>query len=95
MFKVRTHNQIALEGLERFPRDRFEVGTELADPEGILLRSHVLTIMNWLSNRAKERTTWHGFVLVASGIAMWLAPTNLIPIAMFAYVSSTLWNSEQ
>ena len=43
MFKVRTHNQIALEGLERFPRDRFEVGTELADPEGILLRSHVLT----------------------------------------------------
>ena len=39
MFKVRTRNQIALEGLERFPRDRFEVGTELADPEGILLRS--------------------------------------------------------
>jgi D-3-phosphoglycerate dehydrogenase len=42
MFKVRTHNQIALEGLERLPRNRFEVGTELADPEGILLRSHVL-----------------------------------------------------
>ncbi len=43
MYKVRTFNQIALRGLERFPRDHFEVGTEMADPHAILLRSHVLT----------------------------------------------------
>ena len=43
MFKVRTFNQIALRGLERFPRDQFEVGTEISDPHAILLRSHVLT----------------------------------------------------
>ena len=43
MYKVRTFNQIALRGLERFPRDRFEVGTEIPDPHAILLRSHVLT----------------------------------------------------
>ena len=43
MYKVRTFNQIALRGLERFPRDGFEVGTEISDPHAILLRSHVLT----------------------------------------------------
>ncbi|MCX7064165.1 MAG: phosphoglycerate dehydrogenase [Proteobacteria bacterium] len=43
MYKVRTFNQIALKGLERFPRAAFEVGTEISDPHAILLRSHVLT----------------------------------------------------
>jgi D-3-phosphoglycerate dehydrogenase len=43
MYKVRIFNQIALRGLERFPRDQFEVGTEISDPHAILLRSHVLT----------------------------------------------------
>ena len=43
MYKVRTFNQIALRGLERFPRDAFEVGTEISDPHAILLRSHVLS----------------------------------------------------
>jgi len=42
MYKVRTFNQIALRGLERFPRDGFEVGSEIADPHAILLRSHKL-----------------------------------------------------
>jgi len=42
MYKVRTFNQIALRGLERFPLDRFEVGSEIADPHAILLRSHKL-----------------------------------------------------
>ncbi|MEE4382377.1 MAG: phosphoglycerate dehydrogenase [Pseudomonadales bacterium] len=42
MYKIRTHNQIAVEGLERFPRDRFEVGTEIGDPDAILVRSHRL-----------------------------------------------------
>lgn len=43
MHKILTLNQIAIEGLERFPRERYEVGTEIADPDAILLRSHVLT----------------------------------------------------
>jgi D-3-phosphoglycerate dehydrogenase len=43
MYKVRTFNQIALRGLERFPRGQFEVGTEISDPHAILLRSQVLT----------------------------------------------------
>lgn len=43
MHKVLTLNQIALAGLERFPRDRYELGTELHDPDAILVRSHKLT----------------------------------------------------
>lgn len=42
MFRIRTHNQIALRGLERFPRDRFEIASDLSDPDAILLRSHPL-----------------------------------------------------
>jgi D-3-phosphoglycerate dehydrogenase len=42
MYKVRTFNQIAIRGLERFPRAAYEVGSEIADPHAILLRSHVL-----------------------------------------------------
>ena len=42
MHKVLTLNQIALAGLERFPRDRYELGTELQDPDAILVRSHTL-----------------------------------------------------
>lgn len=42
MHKVLTLNQIALEGLERFPRARFEVASELHDPDAILVRSHPL-----------------------------------------------------
>ncbi len=40
MHKVLTLNNIAPEGLERLPRDRFEVGTDVSDPTAIILRSH-------------------------------------------------------
>ncbi len=39
MFKVRTLNSIAVAGLDRLPRDRYEVASEIARPEAILLRS--------------------------------------------------------
>ena len=42
MFRIQTLNQIALTGLERFPRDRYEVASELGQPDAILLRSHKL-----------------------------------------------------
>jgi D-3-phosphoglycerate dehydrogenase len=43
MYKVRTFNNIAVCGLERFSRESYEVGSEIADPHAILLRSHKLT----------------------------------------------------
>ncbi len=43
MRKVLTLNQIAIEGLERFPRARYEVGSEVVDPDAILVRSHPLS----------------------------------------------------
>ena len=42
MFRIQTLNQIAIKGLERFPRDRYEVASELTHPDAILLRSHTL-----------------------------------------------------
>ena len=42
MHRIRTYNQIAARGLERFSRERYEVGGEIANPDGILLRSHKL-----------------------------------------------------
>jgi len=42
MYRVRTYNQIADIGLSRFPRDRYEVGPDVQQPEAFILRSHKL-----------------------------------------------------
>jgi D-3-phosphoglycerate dehydrogenase len=39
MFKVLTLNNISVRGLERLPRDRYEVASEIGHPDAILLRS--------------------------------------------------------
>jgi len=40
MYKVLTLNNIAVEGLRRLPRERYEVASEIAHPDAILLRSY-------------------------------------------------------
>ncbi len=40
MYKILTLNNISLAGLERFPRDCYELGSEISKPHGILLRSY-------------------------------------------------------
>ena len=39
MFKILTYNQIATVGLDRFPRDQYEVASEIQHPDAIMLRS--------------------------------------------------------
>jgi D-3-phosphoglycerate dehydrogenase len=39
MYKILTLNNISLAGLERLPRDRFEIASEITHPDGILVRS--------------------------------------------------------
>lgn len=38
-YRIQTLNNISLKGLERLPRDRFEVASNLVDPHAILVRS--------------------------------------------------------
>ena len=40
MYKILTLNHIALAGLRRFPRERYEVASEVAHPDAVILRSH-------------------------------------------------------
>ena len=39
MFKILTLNNISVAGLERFPRDRYEIASEIGHPDAIVLRS--------------------------------------------------------
>src|SRR6187431_145608 len=39
MFKILTLNSISVRGLDRLPRDRYEVASEIGHPDGILVRS--------------------------------------------------------
>jgi phosphoglycerate dehydrogenase-like enzyme len=39
MFKILTLNSISVRGLERLPRDRYEVASEIGHPDAVLLRS--------------------------------------------------------
>jgi D-3-phosphoglycerate dehydrogenase len=41
--QVLTLNQISVKGLERLPRDEYEIASEFTHPDAILLRSHKLT----------------------------------------------------
>ncbi len=40
MYKILTLNNISISGLERFPRDHYEVASEILHPDAIVLRSH-------------------------------------------------------
>lgn len=44
MFRIRTYNQISARGLERFPRDSYEVASEIGSADALLLRSHTLQV---------------------------------------------------
>ncbi len=43
-FNIRTYNAIAACGLERFDAGRFSVGADAENPDGIILRSHKLSL---------------------------------------------------
>ena len=42
MYKIKTINKISKKGLELFPRDKYNVGQDIANPDAILLRSSEL-----------------------------------------------------
>ncbi|MDF1580321.1 MAG: phosphoglycerate dehydrogenase [Desulfuromonadales bacterium] len=42
MYKIMTRNQISVKGLDRFPRAKYEIASEIGTPDAIMLRSHVL-----------------------------------------------------
>ncbi|MBF0237384.1 MAG: phosphoglycerate dehydrogenase [SAR324 cluster bacterium] len=42
MFRILTLNQISIKGLDQFPRDSYEVASEIGHPDAMLLRSHKL-----------------------------------------------------
>jgi hypothetical protein len=51
-------------------------------------------MINWITKRLTERTTWDGAVLVATGVAMILVPVDLIAYAAIFYGAWTMWKSE-
>ncbi|WED23866.1 phosphoglycerate dehydrogenase [Vibrio sp. JC009] len=42
MRKIRTYNSISTHGLDRFPRDSYEISSEISEPDAIMLRSQNL-----------------------------------------------------
>jgi D-3-phosphoglycerate dehydrogenase len=46
VFKIQTLNNIAVAGLDRLPRDRYEVASEIANPDAILVRSAKMEAAN-------------------------------------------------
>lgn len=61
MYRIRTFDQIAERGLEQFPRQRYQVGGELENPHGILLRSHKLQ-PRWIGGNL------HGVARAGAGV---------------------------
>ncbi len=79
MFRIRTYNQISSKGLERFPRDRYQIGPDIEEPEGYVLRSHKL----------------HGQEIPATllGVARAGAGVNNIPVAEYSERGVVVFNT--
>jgi len=45
-FRVLTLNKISAQGLKRLPASNYEVGTDIANPDAILVRSHNMLEMD-------------------------------------------------
>jgi D-3-phosphoglycerate dehydrogenase len=78
-FKIQTLNSIAVAGLERLPRDRYELASELARPDAILLRSFKM----------------HDLALPDSLLAVGRAGagTNNIPVAKLSKLGIPVFNT--
>lgn len=76
MFKIRTYNTISVRGLNRFSREKYEVASELPDPDAFLIRSQQLHDMDFpdslkaigragagVNNVPLERCSEHGIVV--------------------------------
>ncbi|MGI9335351.1 MAG: 3-phosphoglycerate dehydrogenase, partial [Gammaproteobacteria bacterium] len=46
MFKILTLNNISVAGLDCLPRDRYEVASEMASPDAVVVRSHDMHAMS-------------------------------------------------
>jgi len=79
MFKIQTLNNISVAGLERLPRDQYEVASEIGHPDAILLRSFDMHAMQIPST------------LKAVGRAG--AGTNNIPIANLSKQGIAVFNT--
>jgi D-3-phosphoglycerate dehydrogenase / 2-oxoglutarate reductase len=79
MFKIKTYNQISDKGLSRFSSIKYQVGSDLSQPDGYILRSHKL----------------QGEALPASvkAVARAGAGTNNVPVADYTQKGVVVFNS--
>ena len=79
MYKVRTYNAISVKGLERFPRQSYEVGSDISQPDAFLLRSQKLQGLEVPKS------------LLAAARAG--AGTNNVPIAEYSKLGVVVFNT--
>ena len=79
MYKIRTYNQISVKGLDRFPRQSYEVGSDIGHPDAFLLRSQKLQGVDVPKS------------LLAAARAG--AGTNNVPIAEYSKLGVVVFNT--
>lgn len=79
MFKIKTYNAISVKGLNRFSREKYEVASDIGQPDAYILRSHKL----------------HGEALPESvkAVARAGAGTNNVPVDEYTKKGVVVFNS--
>ncbi|MDO8344493.1 MAG: phosphoglycerate dehydrogenase [Cellvibrio sp.] len=79
MFKIKTYNAISVKGLNRFSREKYEVASDIGQPDAYILRSHKL----------------HGEALPESvkAVARAGAGTNNVPVDEYTKKGIVVFNS--
>lgn len=79
MFKIQTLDRISAVGLDNFPRDEYEIASEIVKPDAILVRSHDMLSMEIDSN--------------IKAVARAGAGVNNIPVKDFAQKGVVVFNT--
>jgi D-3-phosphoglycerate dehydrogenase len=79
MYKIKTFNQISVKGLDRFGREKYEVGSDIGHPDAVLLRSQKL-----------HKEVLPGSVLAVARAG---AGTNNVPIEAYSEKGIVVFNT--
>src|SRR5687768_8542044 len=78
-FKILTLNNISVRGLERLPRERYEVASEIGHPDAVLVRSADM-------HKLEVPTSVRAIARAGAG-------TNNIPVAKFSKLGVPVFNA--
>src|SRR3569832_3027617 len=86
VYKILTLNNISVLGLERLPRDRYEIASEIQNPDAILLRSYKMHGMDILASVKAVGRAGVGVFFFLVVVLCWFGFLVFFVLGVFVFV---------